>query len=100
MIHKFKVEPIENAPVCARVMIDEKPIRCRGYKTEHHVAELPTVELEVLAIPQCEMDAIVEITNKEEIASLMDKEEFEKFCEIWGTIHNEKIEKTGFTKRD
>lgn len=88
MIHKFKVEPIENSPVCARVTIDDKPIRCRGYKIEHHVEELPTVELEILAIPECEMDAIIGITNKAEIASLMDKEEFEKFCEIWRVIHN------------
>ena len=87
MIHKFKVEPKENAPVCAIVTIDGQPIRCRGYKIEHHVEELPTVELEVLAIPQCEMDAIVEITNKEEIARLMDKEEFDRFCEIWKEIH-------------
>jgi hypothetical protein len=87
MIHKFKVEAIENCPALARVTIDDKPIRCRGYKIEHHVDELPMVELEVLAIPECTMDAIVGINNKEEIASLMDKEEFEKFCEIWKEIH-------------
>ena len=87
MIHKFKVEPIENCPALARVTIDDKPIRCRGYKIEHHVDEVPTVELGILAIPECEMDAIIGITNKEEIARLMDKEEFEKFCEIWREIH-------------
>ena len=87
MIHKFKVEPKENSPVCARVTIDDKPIRCRGYKIEHHVEELPTVELELLAIPECEMDAITRIVNKAEIASLMDEEEFDKFCKIWREIH-------------
>ena len=87
MIHKFKVEPIENAPVCARVTIDDKPIRCRGYKIEHHAEELPTVELDILAIPECDMHAIIGITNKEELARIMDKEEFEKFCEIWRNMH-------------
>ena len=87
MLHKFKVEPSENAPVCATVTIDGKPIRCRGYKIEHHVDEIPTVELEILAIPEYTMDAIVGITNKEEIARLMDKEEFDRFCGIWRDMH-------------
>lgn len=87
MIHKFKVEPIENAPVCARVTIDDKPIRCRGYKIEHHAGEVPTVELEVLATPDCELDAIIDVSNAAELARIMDKEQFEKFCEIWKEMH-------------
>ena len=87
MIHKLKIEPTENCPVCARVLIDDKPIRCRSLKIEHNVDEVPTIKLELIAIPECEMDAIVEIANMGEIASAMDKDEFERFCEMWRSIH-------------
>ena len=87
MIHKFKVEPIENAPVCARVTIDDKPIRCRGYEIKHRSGEIPTVELEILSTPDCELDAIIDVSNAAELARIMDKEQFDKFCELWEEIH-------------
>lgn len=68
-------------------MIDEKPIRCYGYIVKQQVDEVPVVELEVCAVPNVEGAAIVHVSNKEEIARLMDEEEFKEFCDIWKEVH-------------
>ena len=83
MLYKFKVEPTGEGDIFAKVTIDGQAVRCRGYNIRHVVDEIPTVELEICAIPDYEHDVIVHVGNKEEIARLMDKKEFEEFCEIW-----------------
>lgn len=89
MFHKFKVEPCDNSKIHAMVSIDDKPIRCCGYSINHIVDEVPTVELELCCIPNYEHDAVIHISNKEEIARLMDETEFKEFCKIWNEVHNE-----------
>lgn len=87
-LHKFRFEPMDKIGR-GRVTIDDKPIKCRGFEIRHYVDELPSVNIEVVCIPQIEDNAIVNVSNKEEIAMLMDKEEFNEFCEIWKEVHNE-----------
>lgn len=87
--HNLKIEPIGNRIECARVIVDDIPVQCCRYSINHSVDDVPTVELELLCVPKYEHDAIIQISNKEEIARLMDNSEFERFCEIWKEVHNE-----------
>ena len=87
MIHKFKVETKDNAPVCATVTIDGNKVGCAGYMIRHYPGELPLVQMELPVIPQLELDAYIKISNMDEIARSMNEYEFERFCEIWKEIH-------------
>lgn len=87
-IHKFKFEPIDELGR-GKVTIDDKTIRCRGYELRHYVDEIPSVDIEIYCVPQIEETASISVSNKEEIASLMDKDEFEEFCRVWEEIHDE-----------
>lgn len=89
VLHKFKVESIGESGTYAKVSIDGSPIHCRGYEISHYVGEAPTVNIELLCMPQYEHDAVIKIENKEEIAALMEKSEFEEFCRIWEKIHDD-----------
>ena len=86
-LHKFKFEPFDELGR-GRVTIDDKPIKCRGYELRHYAGEVPSVDIEICCVPQIEENSTVKISNKEEIAMLMDKEEFNEFCEIWKEVHD------------
>lgn len=90
-IHDFKVEPLGHGS--AKVYIDGKSVRCRGYSLEHFMDCVPSVRLEICVSPQIEDNVKIKVGNKEEIAGLMSKREFEEFCEIWGRLHDEKLRK-------
>ena len=85
-LHKFKFEPFDEIGR-GRVTIDGNPIKCSGYELRHYVGEVPSVNIEVVCVPQIEENAIISVSNKEEIAALMDREEFEEFCKIWERLH-------------
>lgn len=87
LLHKFIFEPMDGLGR-GRVTIDDKPIKCRGYELRHYVDEVPSVDIEICCVPQIEENAIVNVSNKEEIAMLMDKEEFDEFCKIWKEVHD------------
>ena len=86
-LHKFGFEPIDECGR-GRVTIDDKPIKCRGFELKHYVDEVPSVNIEVVCVSQIEETASISVSNKEEIAALMDKDEFEEFCKVWDRIHN------------
>ena len=86
-LRKFRFEPMDELGR-GKVTIDDKPIKCTGYELKHYVGEFPSVNIEVACVPQIEEYAIVKLSNKEEIAMLMDKEEFNEFCEIWKEVHD------------
>ena len=86
LLHKFKFEPFDEFGK-GRVTIDDKPIKCRGFEIRHYVDELPSVNIEVVCVPQIEENAIMSVSNKEGIAALMNREEFEEFCKIWEKIN-------------
>ena len=85
-LHKFKFEPIDEAGI-GKVTIDDKPIKCRGFEIKHYVNEVPSVNIEVVCVPQIEENAIISVSNKEEIAAFMNREDFEEFCKIWEKIN-------------
>ena len=87
VLHKFRFEPMDEFGR-GRVTIDDKPIQCRGFEIKHYVNEVPSVNIEVVCVPQIEENAIISVSNKEEIAALMDREEFDEFCEIWKEVHD------------
>ena len=85
-LHKFRFEPMDEFGR-GRVTIDGNPIQCSGYELRHYVDEYPSVNIEVVCVPKIEENAIISVSNKEEIASLMNREEFEEFCKIWEKIN-------------
>ena len=89
VLHTLKIEPVESKIECARVIVDDMSIQCRGYSINHRLNEVPTVALELCCIPKYEHDVVTQISNKEEIAMLMDEKEFKEFCNIWKEVHNE-----------
>lgn len=89
VLHNLKIEPIEDRVQCARVIVDDIPVKCRGYSIRHRVDEVPEVELELCCVPKYEHEVLVNVSNKEEIARLMDETEFEEFCKIWKEVHND-----------
>lgn len=88
-IHKFKVEPIEWHRTCAKVIVDGEQCICSSYKIEHYAGSLPMVNINLVADVQYEQDAEINIVNLREIASLIDKKTFKKFCRVWKEIHDE-----------
>lgn len=87
MIHRFKTKQIGKSEIYEEVFLDDKRIVCNGYRLEHYVGEIPTVEIKAHVVPELNGIAIVGIANKKEIAEIMDKKEFEKFCKIWEEVH-------------
>ena len=85
-LHKFRFEPMDELGR-GIVTIDDKPIKCRGFELKHYVDEFPSANIEVVCVPQIEENAIISVSNKEEIAALMEREEFEEFCKIWEKIN-------------
>ena len=85
-LRKFRFEPSDECGR-GRVTIDGNPIKCSGYEIKHYVDEFPSVNIEVVCVPKIEENAIISVSNKEEIASLMEREEFEEFCKIWEKIN-------------
>lgn len=85
-LHKFRFEPMDECGR-GRVTIDGKSIKCTGYELRHYVDEVPSVNIEIVCFPQIEENAIISVSNKEEIAALMNREEFEEFCKIWEKIN-------------
>lgn len=90
--HDVKIEGNKDFPKFAKVFVDGNSIRCRGYVISQRVDEIPKVELEILGISETDQIAKVEISDMENIAKAMDKEEFEKFCTIWNELHGIDLE--------
>ena len=86
-LHKFRFETIDEFGR-GRATIDDKTIKCRGFELKHYLDEFPSVNIEVVCVPQIEENAIISVSNKEEIAALMGSEEFDEFCEIWKEVHD------------
>lgn len=87
----LKIEPLGEGSIYAKVLLNGQNVRCRGYNISHYVDEIPTVALDLACIPTYEHDVVVQVANKEEIARLMDKNEFIEFCKIWNDIHSEEV---------
>lgn len=92
IFHNVKVEGNSEFPCYARVSIDGNVVKCRKYVITQSVYEVPTVELEILGFGDAEHIATVQISDMENIAKAMDKEEFEKFCTIWNELHGIDLE--------
>lgn len=86
-MHKLNIKNLESGGTS--VMLDGQSVRCTGYCLSHYVDVYPTIELDLLIEPpEVEEDNVyVSIGNKKEIAELMNKVEFEEFCDIWKEIH-------------
>lgn len=89
VLHNLKIEPTGSRLQCARVIVDGEPIMCRGYTISHSIDEIPVAELEMVCVPNYDHDVLVNVSNKEEIARLMDEREFKEFCKIWKEVYNE-----------
>ena len=65
---------------------------CSGYNLSHYVGELPQLELDINALNYAVelKNTYVQVKALRILASTMDREEFEEFCDIWHHIHKEK----------
>lgn len=89
IFHRLKITHTDvGSPILTFVTLDDMPVKCRGYKIEQGVDALPLIELEVVGVPTIEHDEVVcRVSNKREIANLLDKNEFREFVKIWEDLH-------------
>ena len=89
VIENVRIHQKENG--FTTVKIGEKEIKCAGYTILQDPNELSEINLSVVAIPDVEGAMIIKVSNKEEIARLMDEEEFIDFCDIWRDIWGKQL---------
>lgn len=87
ILHEFKVEPIGDNGLRAKIYIDGEKINCSSYRLVHEAGNLPRAYIQVYIEPYIKENASVEILNKKNIAQIMDEDEFNKFCNIWHEEH-------------
>ena len=90
ILHEFKVEPIGDNGISAKVYIDGEKIDCLSYRLVHEAGCLPRAYIQVYAEPCTKENASIGIFNKKDIARIMDEDEFNEFCNIWHNLHNKK----------
>lgn len=85
---------IKSDRVYGEVYINDSKVSnvCSGYTLSHHAGELPRLELDINASNYVAelKNTYVQVNALKVIASTMDREEFEEFCDIWHHIHKEK----------
>ena len=85
MLHKFKTNTLD--ALREEVFIDGERIRCSDYVLSHSVGEVATLDISLAVETDIVSECEVRIKNKEQFARLMNKSEFEKFCEIWKKLN-------------
>ena len=85
MLHKFKTNTLDT--IREEVFIDGERIRCTDYVLSHSVGEVSTLDISLAVETDMVSECEVRIKNKEQFARLMNKSEFEKFCEIWKKLN-------------
>lgn len=75
---------------------------CTGYTLSHHVGELPELELDLIAFPMvAELDTCkLAIKALENLASCFDREQFEKFCDIWNSNNTKSMQEIELTDEE
>lgn len=75
---------------------------CFGYTLSHHVGELPELELDLITFPMvAELDTCkLAIKALEKLASCFDREQFEKFCDIWNSNNIKSIQEIELTDEE
>ena len=75
---------------------------CTGYTLSYHVGELPKLELDLIAFPiVAELDTCkLAIKALEKLASCFDREQFEKFCDIWNSNNTKSMQEIELTDEE
>ena len=75
---------------------------CSGYTLSHHAGELPELELDLIAFPMVtELDTCkLAIKALENLASCFDREQFEKFCDIWNSNNIKSMQEIELTDEE
>lgn len=71
MIHKFKVEPTENGGLAT--YIDDKKVKLCAVDVRLRINEVPTVKIELAAMPDLECECILDLTDDEIFYMVKDK---------------------------
>lgn len=85
MLHKFKTKVLDT--LREETYIDGEKIRCLDYALSHSVGEPAILDISLVVETDIVSEVVVTIKNKEQIARLMSKGEFEEFCNIWRNIN-------------
>lgn len=89
-LHEIEVKPVDGgSPINAQIFIDGESVRCRSYDIRHRLDEVPTIILELNAVHKVKEHGFMEIRDIKEFARLLKPGEFEEFCKLWHTIHDE-----------
>lgn len=85
MLHKFKTNTLDT--LREEVFIDGERIRCTDYVLSHSAGEVATLDISLLVETDIISECVVKIKNKDQIARLMSRSEFENFCDIWEKLN-------------
>lgn len=85
MLHKFKTNTLDT--LREEIFIDGERIKCTYYVLSHSAGEVATLDISLAVEADIVSECEVRIKNKEQVARLMNKSEFEKFCQIWKELN-------------
>lgn len=96
---------IKSDRVYGEVYINDSKVSnvCSGYTLSHHAGELPELELDLIAFPMvtAELDTCkIAIKALEKLASCFDREQFEKFCDIWNSNNIKSMQEIELTDEE
>ena len=85
MLHKFKTNTLDT--LREEVFVDGERIRCTDYVLSHSAGEVATLDISLPVETDIISECVVKIKNKDQIARLMSRSEFENFCDIWKNLN-------------
>ena len=87
MFHRVQ---IDNDNGChTTVKLDDKPLRCSGYRISQYAGEMPSIEFEVLGgVGMFFENAKIEISDLDNLIEIMDADMFNEFCDRWKEKHD------------
>lgn len=90
MLHNVQIFPVYDT-LRTILKIDGEPIKATSYTLYQDAGELPHINIEMPIMAYVDDGRMVcVIENKEQIAKVMDPDEFNEFCKIWHELHEEK----------
>lgn len=92
MTHEIKIEPIMERTPCCTLSHDGQVINgVTAYGISQKAGDYPEVTLEMACNTSISFvqDCNVKVSNKREIATVMDESEFKEFCDIWHEVHKQ-----------
>ena len=87
MFHRVQ---IDNDNGChTTVKLDDKPLRCSGYRISQYAGEMPSIEFDVFGgVGMFFENAKIEVSDLDNLIEIMDADMFNEFCDRWKEKHD------------